>query len=211
MLFFTSLLFSCNILQAQEEKIVKHEVGTNTAIFLESLFNSHGAPFNFMYKSASSPNSAFRLGASYNVFSISNKDVNSPLSSTSRDISFCISFGKEFLVPVTNRWMVYYGADVMPDFGSGKNQNFNLAVLRSRKSTVTLGAEVRPFLGLRFNISERLYISSEASIYLRMAQTKERNQTFGGTGETLTDNTSNKNLIASGIRPLSGIYLFYRF
>jgi hypothetical protein len=65
----------------------------------------------------------------------------------------------------------------------------------------------RPFIGLRFDIHPRLYLSTEFSCNLTYAKTKTTNEAFNP--DSSSEN-SNNNFTLS-VTPASAIFIFYRF
>jgi hypothetical protein len=202
--------FGSTVSMAQSESSYQKEIGTNTSLILEGLINTGGAPFNLMYKKVQSERSALRIGVNYHVHSRSEEVVGSNARSSFGSTHFAFSFGKEFLAPVANKWMVYYGGDVVPGFSSSSNKTYIDNLIRSQSSNTTLSANLRPFLGLRFNISERLYLATEASASLFLSQRKEKSISYVD-GLVDDENTRNINGFSSGLNAMSGIYVFYRF
>jgi hypothetical protein len=164
-----------------------------------------------MYKSYSGENKAFRLGLNASV-NISDNDANSTGSNNpytnSSNTSVELTLGKEFQQKLAGRWIWYYGLDMVPSFGAGKNEHFNNNEKTSLYKNSYIGISAKPLVGIRYNINARLYLSAEASAALRYSITKSVEKRYNP-DETLRD-VSGKN-ISFNISPASGFFIFYRF
>lgn len=195
---------------AQEESTpLRHEIGMNTQFLLPGIFNSGAAPLDLMYKSIHASDAAIRLGLNFGVNSRSSFNNDNP-EEINKTFSFNlgISFGKEWLQHLNQYWTFYYGGDVMPLIYTNSTKTINAGEVEREKGEKSLGAEIRPFLGIRFNINDRLYVASEASFFLEFMHGNAYNHLYGENPDTKSESFT---LFNSGLRPLNGIYLFYRF
>lgn len=181
----------------------------DTQFLFPGLFDSGATPLNLLYKSIQNQESSIRIGLCFGMGSSSEFDNDTPNSITTQShFSLQISFGKEWLQPINERWIFYYGGDLAPLINSVSTKIRNLDILTSENGRRNLGAELRPFLGVRFNINERLYLASEAAFFLKFVHGNSYNNTFA---ESSIYRGSTSRSFSSGFRPLNGIYLFYRF
>ncbi|MBY0435622.1 MAG: hypothetical protein K2U26_16095, partial [Cyclobacteriaceae bacterium] len=135
---------------------------------------------------------------SFSKLPISNtKQSNS--NTVSRTFSnFQLTIGKEFQKKLVKHWMWYGGGDIV---GTYTKSTGDIPI----QENTSYGAILRPFLGVRFNINSRLYISTEASINLVYTTAKGSQIQNGVTTEISGDGFS------FGASAATGIFFFYRF
>lgn len=212
-LLLLSLLMLCCItfLLAQEEsqKSFQKDIGFNTTFILQGIFQPNQTPFSLMFKKYTSENQAIRFGIDA-FFNLNNSDANTGSSSYSNSSSASLSFavGKEFQKPIEKRWTWYYGGDLVPFYSFNNQDFFSSGELYSESENNSVGISVRPFLGIRFNINPRLYLSAEANVGLQYAYGK--NYLKFGDNNVPNIDTKNNN-ISFSLNPASGLFLFYRF
>lgn len=198
---------------AQEEKPIeesfRQDIGFNTIFILQGIFQSGNAPFSLMYKKYTSENHAIRFGADV-FFNLDDNDANSSPSYYSNSSAASVAFviGKEFQKPIEKRWTWYYGGDLVPFFSFNNQDYFQNGSLYSESEYSSIGLNVRPFLGIRFNINPQLYLSAEANIALRYARTRNY-QIY--TNNDQPERGINGNNLSFSLNPASGLFLFYRF
>lgn len=192
-------------------KAYKNDIGFNTAILLNGIISANQAPFDFMYKNQKSSNTALRIGAS--IFaSVNTNFYGSSVNYDKRDNwAFDILFGKEKQHQLSKRWIFHYGADVKAYYSNYKAQTYNNSQLSYQSETVNWGGGVAPFLGIRFQILERLYVATEAS--LRIAYGRNGNTWTWYDSNTSQSNSRNEDFNSVNIfaQPAAGVFVFYRF
>ena len=161
-----------------------------------------------MYKHYTAENRAIRFGID-GVLNLNNTTANSGSSfyNNSSYASFHFVVGKEFQKPIDKRWTWYYGGDIVPFFSFFNQDNFQNGSLSSNSESNSYGLGLRPFLGIRFNISPRLYLSAEANMLLQYAREKNYQKYEGS--DPYTDNMNNN--ISFSLSPATGLFLYYRF
>jgi hypothetical protein len=210
-----SLLLSClcSIAWAQEEPAsdaYRHDIGFNTTFILQGIFNSNQTPFSIMYKKVVDNHKATRFGFNIQL----NVDSNSPEGTNTSYIDesngyFAFSFGKELQQPIgSSKWIWYYGGDFEPFYQFDNIDHYadSQTYLTSRYHRY--GLDVRPFLGIRFDINDRLYLTAEASAILRYAQTSNFINYTNDQEPALDVNGHN---LSFSMQAANGIFMFYRF
>jgi hypothetical protein len=213
-LFVTSLFVSCalcSFAQAQENetKNFKQDIGFNTTFLLGGIFNSSSTPFSIMYKKYSSENKALRFGVSA---VLDRKDFTDKAATSNYNNSdqydFSLSIGKEFQKNITDKWIWYSGGDIVPSFSYHATDYFSGVTKTYAYKTTYIGLALRPFLGIRYNINSRLYLSAEASLQAKYSYGKEY-ETYAPNNTVQTDARGSR--ISLSLSPASGLFLFYRF
>lgn len=203
-------------LQAQEKSnsassSYTRDFGFNTYFILQGLFQSQQAPFSVMYKKYTSERAAFRLGFS-GSFSSNNSDVNvAPPNQSYYDNSAAsieLTVGREFQNELGGKWMWYYGLDLLPTYSFNNSIGYSGTQKINMNKNSAYGFGVKPFLGIRYNINPRLYISAEASAQLMYLISKNLQKNYSPE-QTIRDATANN--VTFDLRPASGLFIFYRF
>lgn len=195
---------------AQETQSFDHDFGFNTNFIFQGLFQSQQAPFSIMYKKYSAENKAMRLGVDLSFFS-NNNDVQgsantSFTNSYNGDINLTVGFERQSVLG--GRWMWYYGVDAVPVIAFSKSEAYSDSDTKTTTNSFSsLGLGVKPLIGIRFNINQRLYVSAEASAQLTYS--KSWNRQVNHTSTTIRDATSDN--INFDVNPASGVFIFYRF
>jgi hypothetical protein len=189
------------------EPMYKQDLGFNTNFIFDGIFRSEQTPFTVMYKKYSSQNQALRLGVQLNFSSERNdaEPTNVNPNYSSIDLQFAI--GKEFQRSLPKNWTWYYGGDLVPIIQTATAKYKDPALLE-KLITCYYGLGARPFLGIRYNISPRLYVSAEASIFLVYGKRKEKEKYRGEFTPNIERDRKTLNL---SMKPASGIFVYYRF
>ncbi len=197
---------------AQEDTVsmYRHDLGFNTTFILQGIFNSSETPFSLMYKTYKKEGKATRYGLEVSFNLDDNKpENNSSYYTNTSSGSFDFVFGKENQNHITNtRWVWFYGGDLIAFYRFSTFDSYQNNELYDENEFKSYGIGIRPFLGIRYNINERLYISAEASLRLNYARrenfVKNVNQ-----AEAYRDTKGDN--VSFSLQPASGIFLFYRF
>lgn len=203
----------CSILSnAQEAEEVKQsyqrDIGFNTTFILQGIFQSNQTPFSLMFKQYTSEHQAIRIGVD-GLFNLNKTDANTSSSSYSNTsyASFSLALGKEFQKPIDQRWTWYFGGDIVPFFSFNDQDFYQNGGRYSTSESGSYGVGLRPFLGIRFNIGPRLYLSAEANVALQYARNKNYLRYEGS--DPYTDTTGNN--ISFSLNPATGLFMYYRF
>ena len=209
--FVVTLGLFCTTLQAQEnQKEIKNNLGFNTNVIFNGLLNTGGGQYNLMYKRETSANHAIRYGLTFGVNLISESGMN-PNYSTNNNYNFSPSVGKEWQISVSKKWIWYYGADIRLNLSGSTIESYTNSIKSSRQQTDRYGISFNPFLGIRYAISDRLYLATEANLSISYASQKIKNLTCDVNGlSTVTQDYSNQ-LYNAGTGSAVGIFVFYRF
>ena len=196
--------------QENPELKFKHDAGFNTSFILQGIFNSSQTPFSFMYKAYKKQHKATRYGLDIAL----NLDDNDPESSgsyytNSSLVNVALTFGKEAQIPIAaSRWIWYVGGDLIPFYQLSRSDTyqFNEKYLEYEYSSYGIG--LRPFVGIRFDINERLYLSAEASVRLAYRHQSSFQKL---TSQTDPVQDTEGNNVSFSLQPATGIFIFYRF
>jgi len=205
-------LFFVSYLQAQDSPVpptYKNDIGFNTTFALQGVFNSGETPFSLMYKRYKTENKAWRLGMDTYV-NITKTDSKSSTSSF-MDISsgyIGLVAGMEKQNRIDKRWVWYYGGDFVPYYSFNDQNQFANGELLYEYEYKELGLGFRPFLGIRFDISPRLYLSAEANILLSYARVQNYSKNVN---EPLPFNDTKGMRFVFSANPATGLFLYYRF
>ncbi|NNC93974.1 MAG: hypothetical protein HKN92_00320 [Chitinophagales bacterium] len=177
-LFLAFGLFLTNGVLAGEEisDDKKHEISLNATTFIKDFLTFNNStvsllnPYLLNYKYYFGK-SAIRTGIGFDFSSSKTSDINDfELKSRIHSIDYRI--GMEWKNRLANRWMLFYGFDVI------YNRNKS-TVITDNGFDVTTDLEMSngigtgPVLGIMFLISERIRIYAESSIYYIHADTKD--------------------------------------
>lgn len=205
------ILLNLNFVLAQDEdpQILKRDVGFNTTFIVQGILQSDQTPFSLMFKKYVAENKAIRIGVDL-FFNLDDTD-GYPGSTTYFNASagsFAIAIGKEYQKPIDERWVWYFGGDSVPFFAFNNQEQYQNGNLYSESESSSVGVSLRPFLGIRFNLNSRLYLSAEANVGLQYAYQKNMVK-YADTADPYVDSQSNN--FSFTMNPASGLFLYYRF
>ena len=208
--FFFLLFVSC--LQAQDvpaSDTYKNDIGFNTTFALQGVFDSGQTPFSLMYKKYKAENKAWRLGLD-TYLNLNKTDSKTSTSNFSDNSSGYIGIvaGMERQNKIDKRWVWYYGGDVVPYYMFNDQNQYNNGELFWENEFKEFGLGFRPFLGIRFDISPRLYLSAEANILLSYARVKNYS---GNVNDAIPYTDTEGTHFTFSANPASGLFLYYRF
>lgn len=196
---------------AQDDPITPYtkDIGFNTNFILRGLFESSQTPFSFMYKSYSGETKATRYGL-YASLQVTDTQVkNLSHSNTQKSyISVSLRIGKEFQNHISEKWVWYYGGDVVPSILINEYEYRYANDMYRAYSSKGYGLGVSPLLGIRYNVTPRVYVAAEANVTLAYNISRVSEKQYNPE-ETLQD--YRENTLRFYTSPASGIYLFYRF
>ncbi len=192
-------------------KAYSNDIGFNTSILMNGIISSNQGPFDFMYKRQKSSNSALRLGGT--IFASVNTNVYSSSINYDKYNNWSASFsiGKEKQKQLTKKWIFYYGADLGIFYNSSFTETHYNSQLYTENEIINYGGRIAPFLGIRFQITDKLYAATEASLrlaYGRKSASWTWYDTTTGEANTQKEDFGNVNIFA---QPAAGVYVFYRF
>lgn len=170
------------------------------------------SPFTLMYKRYTSAVVAKRFGIGGNFHrseDVRNFSNTSPYGDHSSAIINLI-VGKEAQRTITKSWYWYYGGDLMPSYSFNRSQTYQGDSITNRIRNKSYGLTARPFLGLRFNIHSKLYLSAEASMNLSYSRSEQSARYYPDSQQG--NNRAVKNTSwALNFVPANGIFIYYRF
>jgi len=189
-------------------KAYSKDIGFNTSFLLNGFINSSGNPFAVMLKKQKTSNSAIRFGTSLYV-DISTNGSGGATYYQYDNYSISLSIGKEKQIQLTKKWIFYYGGDLAPFYQFYKQQYYQSNDLQNENQSNELGLRISPFLGIRFQINERLYVGTEA--LLRLSYSRNETSWRYNNGATFIETSKGFNNIAIQALPATGVFIFYRF
>jgi len=225
-LFFNSPILSQDTLKNK----YNNEIGINTNIILGSVLSSQ-TPFAFTYKRLKM-NKALRIYFDVYYYR-KNLDNEKTLNDTlilrpgyKKNVSLnsTLGAGYEWWSDI-KRWQFFYGVDIRLNFSydlydnrsTGYSYNRGYYSYTNVDKTKRYGTAIRPFLGIKFQINERLFISSESSLYISYSYSIKNNNwelyeynngVSSWQTSTYDEKGGNYNI---RIYPASGIIFHYRF
>ncbi len=183
------------------------DIGFGAGSILSGLFGSGTGPATFLYKKYTHDTQARRLGITLSTSLRDGSGTDFQGAPTGDDYTAAnieILVGKEFQKPIAGRWVWYYGGDIVPGFGIQKFSGTAPNAQNWRE--VNFDVAIRPFLGLRFNINERLYLATETGARLAYNYRMRTDENPNGQSAERSDGT-----IALGAFAATSIYIYYRF
>jgi hypothetical protein len=206
------LMLSVTFLLAQDAETppsFQRDIGFNTTFIIQGVLQSNQTPFSLMYKEYTAENKAIRLGMDV-YFNINKTDSKTSTSSFSDASSgyMALVIGKEFQRQIEKKWTWYFGGDVVPFFNFNNQDVFSNGELYLESDYQSYGVGVRPFLGIRFNINPRLYLSAEANVALNYGRTKNY---LAYTNNPVPATDTKGSSFSFAVSPASGLFLYYRF
>lgn len=205
------LLLNLSFVFAQEEvpRTFQKDIGFNTTFILQGILQSDQTPFSLMLKKYVAEDKAIRIGIdfSFNLDDTNGYPGSAAYFNTSAG-TLSLAIGKEYQKPIDKRWVWFFGGDSVPFFTFNNQDYYQNGDLNSESESSSVGVSLRPFLGIRFNLNSRLYLSAEANVGLQYAYQKNMVQ-YADTVEPYVDSQSNN--FSFTMNPASGLFLYYRF
>lgn len=198
------------------------EFGFSTQIILNGIFNSSNGPFELSYKKLKSGKwirYGLRLEANKNV----NEDYHyyyyyhyNDYDYEKQYLHFVPSIGFEKRKKLAPDWKLFYGADAMLYATIVTNQwksrfpSIQPNPYLGTEKYFSAGLGIRPFVGISYSISPRLYVATEASGNISTTFGKHFSERSQPDGQVLKAESTvwNANL---SLRPASAIFVYYRF
>jgi hypothetical protein len=199
------------VLRAQSDVPVsnKNHIGFNTAIIINNLFNGEATPFTLMYKHQNGDKKALRMGLGLAISR--NNETPDPtypgFFSASSYSDADVNIGYEWLSPITEKWVWYKGADLFFRYYTSQVETYDDGQPYTTSDESTVGGSINPFLGIRFNIGPKLYLSTEVSLQAAYYNVESTFENFSQS----TVSTSEGGKFQVTLRPATGIFFFYRF
>jgi hypothetical protein len=192
---------------------LRREIGFSTQIIFDNIFRSDGSPVELMLKKQKGENSWMRYGV--HVYYSNNENVDFNNSSSQSSFSLSPSVGIEKRLVLSNSWQFLYGGDASISYTYYKSEQRNINSsdfsewLRETEKT-TYGGALRPFIGISYFITPRLYVATEASLQLSVSKVHNwgNEEDYNNFIRQYSEDTWNKSLI---MRPASNIFVYYRF
>lgn len=165
----------------------KNEIGINFTNVLGNVLSLNpdnaSSPYGLTYRRHMG-NISFRSAVNINITNSSADDFSNGLfiRRTLNIVKSDFRVGLEKHLVLHKRVLFSYGIDILGAIGNEKSeiQDFNLGGNTFISDKKTFGAGVGPVLRLEYKISDRIFISSESSLYGFISQTKS-SLTINGT------------------------------
>ncbi len=191
-------------------KAYSKDIGFNTNFILNGIINSSGSPFDIMFKKQKTSNTAIRYGTDIYANLTTNTNNGSSSYYQYNNYSLSISVGKEKQNQLSKKWIFYYGGDLAPFYRYYEMSYYNLGQIQNKTNDKDFGLRVSPFLGIRFQITDRLYIGTEALLTLSYSIQETGWKSYNNATVTTESNNSFNNLRFHAL-PANGFFIFYRF
>ncbi len=192
-------------------KAYSKDIGFNTNFLLNGVLNSYGSPFDIMLKKQKTSNSALRFG----LLMFTDLRTNTYQSSSSYQqndyYSFSLSVGKEKQHQINKRWIFYYGGDVAPFYQYYKDSYYYTNQLNNENLNNEVGLRLSPFLGIRFQINDRLYVATEAKLQVSYSRKETSWKSYDPANNVFNETSQGFNNVRLLALPATGVSIFYRF
>ncbi len=185
-----------------EPKSRKNDVG-----FSARFFNNPASPYLLMYKRQVAPALALRFGIALSISSQRSNAQDNTSYNKFTTSSIAPSLGLEWQKSLAKNFTFYAGTDFRYAVNSNKSEDFANNVLVNQSFGDNKTYTISPFLGLRYNIIEQLYVATEVNLNVAYSETTNTNKNIPA-GTTAI----NKSYTYSAIlQPAVGLFFFYRF
>lgn len=205
----------------------KYELGVNTYFAVDRLFDpSVRAPMELLIrKRMKQQNQMLRLRVFGDLQRLRSAGIT--IVDLSQNSIYGVALGYEWIKPITERWVGYYGLDLEgsqkrsfdTNTRNGYDPEADPYTFREKTHSYrhTDRIALSPLLGIRFLLSRRLLLSTEFRLANSMEWTKSGEEystkPMEGDGDYLIQTRSEESIKDRGIRfrPYTGIFLNYRF
>jgi hypothetical protein len=192
-------------------KAYSRDIGFNTSIILSGLVNSSGSPFDLMVKKQKNSNTANRFGISLFADIATNTFIGTSSYNQNDNYSLSITVGKEKQNQISKKWIFYYGGDLVPFYQYYSQEYNSLGQIQYDNLTKDYGLRISPFLGIRFQINNRLYAATEGLLRISYSRKNTSWTSYDFSGIPNSESSNNFNNFRMQALPASGVFIFYRF
>ncbi len=227
-LFLALLLCLTQFVNAQttDTPFYKHHFGIVASPTLQKVFtNNTSLPVGLIYKRQGNGNGMFRstlIGSQNSYDHIANQNTEHDYENTFKHFSVQLTGGYEWHMPLNGKWAIYYGAEAGPNYRWNISEYQNSYLNSSDQGSIshsqqyrTFGAIIRPFSGIAYQVTDRLYIATETAIVASLSRTKNKmtdEQTSSvDHSSTETERTYKTDRSNINYKPISNISLLMRF
>ncbi len=182
MLILFLVLFGLQSAMAQQDEeapSASFQLGLNATQFVNTFFSfneNQGNPGSYLLHFKSIKNQqAFRLGLGF-ALSKTTTDVDVNQGERVNKNNFInLRIGYEWHVPLTRRWLTYFGFDALVGFSNFKSE-FDPGFGRITTESENLNLGGGGVAGVQFNINERISLATESTLYFvhRNSTTEQR-------------------------------------
>lgn len=209
----SSLLLSClciaSLAQGPESHLDR-DVGFNVAWIFQGIFNSAPVPFSVRFKKLTGENRALRIGIEIQFDWFNNAvDGAGTTYMDGSSATLGVAVGKEFLQPIDGtKWVWYFGGDIEPFYRFENISHYSAGQEYLETDYDKYGVNARPFIGVRFDINPRLYVSTEACVMVSYARLNNRMKYFNA---QTPDTDIGGSEFSFSIPTMMGVFMAYRF
>jgi len=178
-IIFLLVFFINNATQAQKKK--GPDVGINitsvisTFIGNDNDIEARDIPFMLRFGEANK----IRLGIGAGVKSNQFFDVITQATRNSDEHQFLLRFGFQKDIFTEKKWGVYWGLDAIGSYALDRVRSQFGNIGENRILTETIGLGGGPLVGMTFNITDRIYFSTESTLYAIFKIVQDRERGFG--------------------------------
>ncbi|AKD02590.1 hypothetical protein POKO110462_08740 [Pontibacter korlensis] len=203
----------------------KHHFGIVASPTLQKVFtNNTSLPVGLIYKRQDNGRGMFRssLISSQNSYrqSVAVPYSASDVERTGKGFTVQLTGGYEWHVPLSNKWLLYYGAEAGPSYGRSNSESLDVytnsssqgSISHSQQST-TFGAILRPLSGVAYQITDRLYITTETAIVASLYRSKNKmtDEQTTSANHSSTERSYKTDWSSISYKPISNISFLMRF
>lgn len=205
-----------------ESKKTLHFVGLQANLLVRQVFNFGNAnnPINSPYLLTYSiidrkSKWGVDVGLGYTLNSTFENDGNTKKENNINDLYFRI--GAQKLIPLNKRFVALANVHILYDMLNSKTKtesDFGGQIQKITSNTSSTRFGLGPCLGLRYRVSNRVFIGTEASYYFKMGNSKSNVKSeiyFQGQIQQSTESDSNNDLKQFVFNVPTALYLTVRF
>ena len=211
MFFLCTMLVYQGFAQEAEKTFNRNEIGLNATTFIAnflSLSSDSPNPGHYLlnYRLYSTPTKAFRVGFNLNVANQNEKiDFNTDQAVNSQLLNLRIGWERQ--VHIKQRWGIMYGFDVLFNYD---NRTINTTQFSDfvKSSTRMMTSGIGPYLGVQFNINDRIGLFTESTFYFTYNQERSEDVFSNFPNESISDKV---NSFAFNSTFPTAIFFFVKF
>lgn len=210
-IIFIGAYASCSSQELPDLKTYSRDIGFNTSIILNGLINSSGSSLDLILKKQKSSNTANRFGISLFADIATNTFNGSGSYYQNDNYSLSISIGKEKQSQIGKKWIFYYGGDLAPFYQYFNQEYYYSGLPQNDNTNNDYGLKISPFLGIRFQINDRIYVATEALLRISYSRKEVSWTSYDYAGTVNSESNQAFNNFRIQALPASGVFIFYRF
>lgn len=179
-IFVSIFIFKLNGQDANQFYKYKRALGINVTNILGNVFSLNPSnttsPYSISFRKMGTKG-GLRTGLDF-LYKTSEGSSFSTISASNIQGQMLASIGYEWYLPIQKRFLFAYGFDVLGSFrrdktvSSAVDTNFNVITFTSNLTGFSVGSG--PVLRFEFKVSDRMYLSTESSLYVIYSQSSRK-------------------------------------